>query len=686
MIIKIFILLFSFFSIPEVYTWSSTRFIYNICNTTYTNDLFHIDEQSGVFHTDSPYVQDVTYIGKGVRNFPTHMYLINLDGCTNDCNIMFRAEVGQNFSLTSPAKYYCKPSSSYQPFTVNVTSVNIYSGVSPNIKYNVPPSIVLHYCKKGINIDDNSKTFNGTKDAFACLDELTSSPPGTHFGLINIGQDTKKFFNMSIYSQSTISLANAVNNFAQIMNSVSLGAKDGSTSALDKLDDIRNKLVPENLSKSTKKVMHDFWAIMEAVALLIAMGVLDALGVAIFGEGAAAAATAEGVAQGAVLVERTSIAFSRGFMKFLLSALDLARETTKPEEPESKPEEWLNLANQSIINSTKLIEENKQNDSYIELNKAIIYQSRIPTELLTQQPFSQISSDIQNLIDFLQRHYFSSGNTDGSMFPTMRVTAAIVEESDSGELTSGARFNPLAARGPWRTIEKSFPNSSFTAGIKKRDINLPFGAGVDLLQTLSIEDAMKNFQQNIENSSITLDDLKSKINDITSSINTEFKNSIASNLDGRDMLVLDNFLTPQVGTTEDNGRSTMAKFVNDYLTANVISIVMNAYGAIRCSNSDVQEQCIEYWCNCNPPIGNGSCTFAGGFGPNNDGSYEGYRKEHLDLIHQWRDVSDICQNVNGWGFNYDTCEGYKRHVGKSPGKGVGKRSTKYLSCRATDNP
>ncbi|CAG8621198.1 17673_t:CDS:2, partial [Gigaspora rosea] len=404
-----------------VYTWSSTRFIYNICNNTYANDLFHIDEKTGVFHTDSPYVQEVTYIGKGARNFPTQMYLINLDGCTDDCNIMFNAEVGQNFSLTSPGRYYCKASSSYQPFAVNVTSVNIYSGVSPNIKYNVPPSMVLHYCKLGINIDDN--------------------------------------------------------------------------------------------------------------------------------------------------------------------ILDLAREATEPEKHDSKPEEWLNLANQSITNY-----------SYIELNKALIYQSRIPTEFKTQQPYSQISGDIQNLIDLLQRNYFSSGNTDGSMFPTMRFTAAVVEESDSGELTSGARFNPIAARRPWKRSKK---------------------------------DAMKDFQKNADNSSLTLDDLKSQLDNITSSIHTEFKNSIASNL------------VEETCTTEDIGRSIMAKFT--------------------------------YWCNCNPPIGNGSCTFTGGFGPNNDGSYDGYRKEQLDLIHQWRDVSDICQNVNG---------GYKR----TTGVGGNKRSTRYLSCRATDDP
>ncbi|KAF0559576.1 hypothetical protein F8M41_005269 [Gigaspora margarita] len=200
----------------------------------------------------------------------------------------------------------------------------------------------------------------------------------------------------------------------------------------------------------------------------------------------------------------------------------------------------------------------------------------------------------------------------------------------------------------------------------------------------------------MDSSSITLDDLKSQINNITSSINTEFKNSIASNLDGRDMLVLDNFLTPQIGTTEDNGRSIMAKVTNEYITAKIISIVMNAYGAVICSNSDVQQQYSEYLCNCNAPIGNGSCIFAGGFGPNNDGSYDEYRHEQIDLIHQWRDVSDICHNVNGWGFNYDTCEGYKRH-GKPPSSGKGgfkcttgvggnKRSTRYLSCSATDNP
>ncbi|KAF0559575.1 hypothetical protein F8M41_005268 [Gigaspora margarita] len=375
------------------------------------------------------------------------MYLINLDGCTNDCNIMFKAEVGQDFSLTSPGRYYCNASSSYQPFAVNVTSINIYSGVSPNIKYNVPPSIVLHYCKQGININDNSKTINSTKDAFACLDGLTSSPFGTHLGLINIGQYTKQFFNMSIYSQSTISLANAVNNFAQIMNSIALGAKDGSNSALDKLDDIRNNLVPEH--NKSAQVMHIFWITIEAFALLLLSVAFEGLGLAIFGEEAAAGATAEEVAEGAVLVERGSIAFSRGFIKVVLSVLVFAKEKAEPEKPDSKPEEWLNLANQSIVNSTKLIEDNRQNDSYIELNKALIYQSHIPTELLTQQPFNQIPSDIQNLIDLLQRHYFSSGNTDGSVFPMMRVMAAIVEESDSGELTSGARFNPLAAREPW---------------------------------------------------------------------------------------------------------------------------------------------------------------------------------------------------------------------------------------------
>ncbi|CAG8826620.1 3032_t:CDS:1, partial [Gigaspora rosea] len=193
------------------------------------------------------------------------------------------------------------------------------------------------------------KTISSTKDAFACLDELTSSPPGTHFGLINIGQDTKQFFNMSIYSKSTISLANAVHNFAQIMNSIALGAKDGSTAALDKLDDIRNKLVPEH-SQSDDKVMRIFWIIIKAFAMLLVMAATDGLGAALFGEEAAAGITAEEVAQGAVLVERGSIAFSRGFFKIALSVLDFAREATKkePEEPDSKPEEWLNLAKQSI--------------------------------------------------------------------------------------------------------------------------------------------------------------------------------------------------------------------------------------------------------------------------------------------------------------------------------------------------
>ncbi|CAG8618210.1 5537_t:CDS:1, partial [Cetraspora pellucida] len=667
-----------------VYGWSSARFIYNVYNTTYANDLFHVDEQSGLFYTNSPYVQDVTYIGKGIRNFPTHLYLITLDGSTDDCNIMFRAEIGRNFSTTSPGKHYCSASSSYKPYTLNITSVNNYVGDSPNPKYTVPPSVILHYCMLGINID-NYKSITPTKDAFACLDELTSSTPGTHLGRINIGQDTKNFFDMSIYSPSVISLANAVNNFAQIMNSIANGVKDGSNTALNKLDDIRNNLVPEDAGKVNKKLSLVISILMDTIVLIFLLAATDMVGAVLF-EGA--------ISTGAILVERESIAFSRNFLKFSLSVYDFAAHESeeykaKPENYTTDPSKWADLANQSVGNSTTLIKENRQNDSYVELNKALIYQSRIPAELFSQQPFNQLASDIQDLIDYLQGLYFLSVNANGSILPTMRTTAATIDQSNVGEITSGARFSPLATRGPWRELERGMMNDTGTAINRKRDlVNLPLGASVDLLETLSIDAVLNDFRKNLNQSAIHIDDFKNQVSNIISSINTEFKNSIAANLDGRDMLVLNNFLTPQIGITEDNGRSVIAGLVNDYVTAYTISTIMTAYGAVICSNDDVRQQCDEHQCHCNTPIGNDKCTIAGGIGEFDDTYYVGYKDKQLNLIQQWRNVSDICQNKNGWQFAYDTCEGYYIKVprpgsGGSHGGNRNKRSTKYLICSAT---
>ncbi|CAG8820773.1 13042_t:CDS:1, partial [Racocetra fulgida] len=138
--------------------------------------------------------------------------------------------------------------------------------------------------------------------------------------------------------------------------------------------------------------------------------------------------------------------------------------------------------------------------------------------------------------------------------------------------------------------------------------------------------------------------------------NTEFKNKIATQLNGSDITILNNFNSPKLNKADDFGRSLAATHIESFITANIISSVMTSYGAAICTN-DVQKVCSTTPCFCNKPIGDGNCIIAGGFGPNNDHSYLGYKDDNIALISKWRNVSDICQNDNGWNFVHDECWG-----------------------------
>ncbi|CAG8810686.1 5362_t:CDS:1, partial [Racocetra fulgida] len=192
--------------------------------------LIHVNEEDGIFYTHSPFVQDMTYIGKGIGNTLTHRYLLTLDGCTNDCTLTVKLEIGRNYSKTAGG-YSCKLNSSVSP--VDVSSVNSYFGDTVNPKHPVTPSIVLAYCSVGISVDNPNLNFTPTTDAFKCLDSLNSVPYGTHLGLLQIGQDIMNFYNLTTLSPGVKSLANAINNYAKIFNSIALGLKDGSDNALN---------------------------------------------------------------------------------------------------------------------------------------------------------------------------------------------------------------------------------------------------------------------------------------------------------------------------------------------------------------------------------------------------------------------------------------------------------------------
>ncbi|CAG8474947.1 25776_t:CDS:2 [Dentiscutata erythropus] len=79
-----------------------------------------------------------------------------------------------------------------------MTSCNVYFGDSVHPKHVVSPSIVLIYCLLGINIDNQR--------------------------LLQIGQNTNNFYNLNNFSSGAKYLANAINNYAKMFNSIALAS------------------------------------------------------------------------------------------------------------------------------------------------------------------------------------------------------------------------------------------------------------------------------------------------------------------------------------------------------------------------------------------------------------------------------------------------------------------------------
>ncbi|CAG8833784.1 21016_t:CDS:1, partial [Racocetra persica] len=220
-------------------------------------------------------------------------------------------------------------------------------------------------------------------------------------------------------------------------------------------------------------------------------------------------------------------------------------------------------------------------------------------------------------------------NDEVQMAPRMRGTTSAVELVQQ-VLQDGYKFSPSPMRGPWRPSEITPAEESF--GNRKRDLlNDKIGGAIDL-EKISMKEVMDNLVNNFSQS-ISIDDFKDQANNVLSTISTEFKNNIATDLNGSDISILDNFIKPKLGVTDDYGRSLTSTMVKDFLAARMTSTVMTGFGAVICSNNVAQE-CETYQCLCNTPIGENdkSCIIAGGFGPNNDGSYDGYRDSHLNLI------------------------------------------------------
>ncbi|CAG8810039.1 3094_t:CDS:1, partial [Cetraspora pellucida] len=653
--------------------WSSARYIYTLNNRTYGRDLFHYDLlNGGLFYTNSPYVQEVTYIGKGIQDNPTHLFLITMDGYMEDCTMMFRTEIGQNYSSTSPARHFCSKSNSLQPFTFNMTSVNIYSGDPPNPDHPIAPSVVIGYCSLGINID-NHNSITPTTNAFECLDQLTSKPLGTHFGLVQIGNDVSNFFDINDYSPSTISLANAVNNFAQIVNSVFLGAQDGSNNAINNIDDIRAKLTPEKINKTPDLV---FEIVLGIYVSLMGTAVAALGPSAIAGEVVTAEVGAGvGAETDAVYVENEAIVAEENFGNELTSyAEEVEQEVGGLENEVPKINEYA----EDHLNKAELsLSRNNLDGLYENLQK-----SKEAIEELKK--LGALEENLEyRYFNIYWRSFDRFANAQVQMSPRMRGTTSAMELVQRA-LGSGSKFSPSALRGPWRPSEIT-PAEESPGNIKRDLLNNKIGGTIDL-ETISLKEVMYDLANNFSQS-ISIDDFKDQVKNVLSTISTELKNNIATDLNGSDISILDNFIKPKLGVTNDYGKSLTSTMAKDFLTARITSIVMTGFGAVICNN-DVAHECEEYQCSCNTPIGdnNKTCIFAGGFGPNNAGTYYGYRDSHLNLIKQWNNVAGICQNVNGWQFNYDTCEGYYRHDKcKSACKGKNKRSTKYLSCAATQN-
>ncbi|CAG8677082.1 26260_t:CDS:1, partial [Racocetra persica] len=224
------------------------------------------------------------------------------------------------------------------------------------------------------------------------------------------------------------------------------------------------------------------------------------------------------------------------------------------------------------------------------------------------------------------------------------------------------------------------------AGRRKRD-NLNNLGGTISIEELSFDEALYDIRNNLNQSAMDITEFANQFDSIVPSINSKLRDTIATKLNGSDITILNNFISPKLDDP-DYGRSAVSQKIDDFLTARIISSVMTAYGAVICNN-DVQYQCQQYQCSCNTPIGKNNSIIAGGFGPNNDGRYGGYRDNHIALISKWRNVSDFGDNFFGWAFNNDSCDGYERqNCGNNGGSGGGKnndkRSTKYLICEAKE--
>ncbi|CAG8790490.1 30459_t:CDS:2, partial [Racocetra persica] len=431
--------------------WSTSQFVYQLCNNTYANDLFHVDEETGLIYTHSPFVQDITYVGNGL-------------------------EIGRNYSITG-GLHSCQGDQTVHP--VDVSSLNPYFGDNVNPDHPIAPSMVLIYCNLGISLDDRKLTFDPTKDAFQCLDTITSSSPGTHLGYLQIGQDIQDFFNASNYLPAAKSLANAINNFAQLSNAVALGISDGRKNALNKINDIKTQLVPEKVH--TGKLIEIIAGVLSGF-LVLDIGAL--VGAEIF-------------------IERSTIEVVDTIEEEV--AANIAKFGPKAPPVGETVDETFEIVNNIFNNCVEKIGV-KDIDSAVGDFSQTLYYIRNAEQLGLKGnlvkfnelvgKLGMIRYTLEKIFHVNLEAYFNTGMV------TMRTTTAPI--LNKGEILEvGSRFEPSVSRPPMRNPDTPFRLEAGSSGARRRKRDNPTISGETIsIGELSFDEALNDIRNNLNQSAM----------------------------------------------------------------------------------------------------------------------------------------------------------------------------------------
>ncbi|CAG8677696.1 12424_t:CDS:2 [Funneliformis mosseae] len=176
--------------ISSVHAWITVGLSYKICDTTFTDDVIHINEHDAHFYTNSTKVKKITTDNQTSDGFVLN---VTMYGCQDNCGWSFDLKVDNSTRKVTPVAskqlpYTCTGNPNTWRVDLNTKVLSV--GETPNPDYPFSFNLAMHYCKNNYNIDNNTAiTGKDVKNNYNCLRAYSDKmyDPSTIFNFENDG-------------------------------------------------------------------------------------------------------------------------------------------------------------------------------------------------------------------------------------------------------------------------------------------------------------------------------------------------------------------------------------------------------------------------------------------------------------------------------------------------------------------